>query len=99
MTVTVTLREHIAKLEAEEAQKPPAQRRSVPTLSELAEAAGITRQGMYNIAGGNIKMVNLEILSAVINEFRRRGFSADVSDLLTAYPQSLVSSEGVDEST
>lgn len=93
VTVRITLKEHLAKLEAAEALNPPGQRRSVPSLSELAEAVGITRQGMYNIAGGNIKMINLEILSELINEFRRRGFSADVSDLLTAYPESLVDND------
>lgn len=93
MTVVITIKEHLARLEAQETQRPPNQRRPVPSMAELAEAAGITRQGMYNFASGSVKMVNLEILSAVINELLRRGFPADVSDLLTAYPASTIADE------
>lgn len=86
VAVIITLKEFITRLEAQEAAKPPRDRRAVPTIPELAEAADITRQGMYNFASGKIKMMNLDILSAVINEFRRRGFEVDVADLLTAFP-------------
>jgi DNA-binding Xre family transcriptional regulator len=86
VSVVVTLKDYLKKLEAAETEKAPALRRNVPTIPELAAAAGVQRQTMYNIAGNNIKMVNLETLSAIMSELRRRGFEVEVSDLLKAYP-------------
>lgn len=86
VSVQITLREHLAHLEASEASKWPNQRKEVPGIPDLAAAAGVSRQAMYNIASRQVKMINLEILSAIINELRRRGFATEVSDLLTAYP-------------
>lgn len=86
VSVQVSLREYLIQLEASESIKPPHERRAVPSLPSLAAAAGFTRQGLYNLAGGNIKMLNLEVLSKVMNELRRHGFPVEVSHLLTAYP-------------
>lgn len=77
-------------LEAEGGRRPPSQRRPVLDLPELAEAIGFSRQGMYNFAGGDLKMVNLSTLSAIINELRGRGFPTDVGDILVAYPSDTV---------
>lgn len=90
VAVIITLKEHLAQLEAEEARRPPRERRPVPTLSELAEAVKISRQGMYNFASGDVRLVNRDLLAAIINELRAKGFPTDVADLLTAYPASAV---------
>lgn len=90
VAVIITLKEHLAQLEAEESRRPPRDRRQVPTLSELAEAVSISRQGMYNFASGDVRLVNRELLAAIINELRAKGFPTDVSDLLKAYPASTV---------
>jgi hypothetical protein len=90
VAVIITLREHLAQLEAQEAQRPPKHRRHVPTLTELAEAINLSRQGMYNFASGDVKLVNRELLAAIINELRARGFATDVTDLLKAFPASAV---------
>lgn len=91
VSVQITLREHLAYLEAAEASKWPNQRKEVPGIPDLAAAAGVSRQAMYNIASRQVKMINLEILSAIINELRRRGFDTEIADLLTAYPVEAVS--------
>lgn len=90
MTVVITLREHLDALQAEENRKPPSERRPVPSIPELADAVNLSRQGMYNFASGEVKLVNRELLSDIINVLQQRGFATDVSDLLKAYPQSKV---------
>jgi DNA-binding Xre family transcriptional regulator len=90
VAVIITLKEHLARLEAEETKRAPAHRRHVPTVPELAEAVNISRQGMYNFATGDVKLVNRELLAAIINELQARGFPTEVGDLLKAYPASAV---------
>lgn len=88
--VVMSLRKHLATLEAIEYAKPPLQRRHVPTLAELADVSGITRQGFYAFAKEGAQLVNLNILSVVIAELRRHGFETEVGDLLVIYPANLV---------
>ena len=76
----------LKRLEAEESLKPALQRREVPSIPALAIVAGVHRGTMYNLVKGNVKQVNLEILSVIFNELRRRGFDVKVSDILIAHP-------------
>jgi hypothetical protein len=80
--LVVTLGSYLSYIKSEELAKAESQRRSVPTIGELAEAAGIHRVTMQNLVSGDVKRVNFETLSAVVNELRRRGFNPRVSDLL-----------------
>ena len=93
MRVVVTLKEHLTNLESAENRKPPALRRHVPTIGELAKATSLTRQGLYRFADSDAKMVNLSVLSAVISELRRLGFSTELTDILTPYPGDIEASE------
>ena len=86
IVLKVSIREHLALLEVEGFKLPPAERREIPTMAELAAAAGMTTQGLYNISSPSIKKVNIAVLSTVINELRRRGFEVEVGDLLREYP-------------
>lgn len=90
MTVIMSLKKHLADLEAAEYAKPPTQRRAVPSMAELAAAVGVSRQGIYTFAKEDSQLVNLKTLSAVISELRRQGFPTDVKDLLIAHPSELV---------
>jgi len=40
---------------------------------------------MYNLVNGQVKLVNLEKLSAIISELQRRGFDAQLTDMLTTF--------------
>ncbi|MDQ4079022.1 MAG: helix-turn-helix transcriptional regulator [Chloroflexota bacterium] len=87
VSIHVALADYLRKLELSELDKPRGQRRTVPTITELAEAAGISRVAMSNLANDNLQSVNLKTLSVALNELRRRGFDAQLTDLLTTYPQ------------
>ena len=86
MVIQLAIEPLLKRLEAEEALKPASQRREVPNIPALAAVAGVHRGTMFNIVKGNVKQVNLEILSVIFNELRRRGFDVKVSDLLIAHP-------------
>ena len=87
MSVHVILGEYLRRLELEELGKPPAQRRTIPTITELAAVVGISRVAMSNLANDNMKLVNLKTLAAVLTELRRRNFDTELSDLLAAHPR------------
>lgn len=90
IVIRITLTEYLDTLRANEGQKPPNQRKEVPNISQLVDATGIGRTTLYNVAANKFKSVKLDVLEAVINDLRRRGFSASVSDVIRQYPASEV---------
>jgi DNA-binding Xre family transcriptional regulator len=78
----VTLRSFLARLEDEERFKPEAQRRTVPSVTELAKEVGLSRVQMQRVVGGDITSLKLSVGGGVIKALRERGFSADVNDIL-----------------
>lgn len=94
VTLMVTLQQYLSRLEMLEAARPDgSERRKVPSLPELAEAAGISRQAMYNIASHEVRRVNLDILGSVLGELRLRGFEVSISDLLGEVPREFAGSQ------
>jgi hypothetical protein len=86
VTVRVALDHYLASLEASETAKLPEKRRQVPSVAELAKAAGINRATLYNLIGNKTRSVNLDVLGAVVSELRQRGFEVDISDVIRIYP-------------
>lgn len=82
MDVIVTLNSYLDRLSEIESTKPKDDRRSVPSVSELAKVAGIGRSGLTRIANNQISSLNRKVLGSVITELRRRGFDTQVSDIL-----------------
>lgn len=72
---TVDLAGYLKHLSEQEQGKLPNERRPVPTLSHLAEVAGISRQAMSDFANGKTQLANLTVLYQVIIELRRWGFT------------------------
>jgi transcriptional regulator with XRE-family HTH domain len=81
MAIRVILKAYLDKLRGEEGRKPEGERREVPTIKELAEAVGVSRTWLSQLANGRERMVNLDILGDVAEELRRRGFAVEVGDL------------------
>jgi hypothetical protein len=82
----VVLKSYLDGLEAIERSKPDTQRRKVPTIGELAAELGIHRVTLSNVVNGNIAQLNLELGGRIITAMRRRGFAADVTDLIAYRP-------------
>lgn len=82
----VKLSGYLEGLENLERSKPEGQRRDVPSMKELAEAAGIHPVTMSKLVTGKINSLNFGTGAAIIGELRRRGFNTDVADILAYRP-------------
>jgi DNA-binding Xre family transcriptional regulator len=76
------LKSYLGDLEAAEAAKPVTLRRHVPTLTELAAAAGIHKVTMSKMVQGRIRSLNFDVGQKIVAELRRCGFNTQPGDLL-----------------
>ena len=76
------LKGYLAELEAAEAAKPEGERRDVPTLTDLARAAGVHKVTMSKLVQGRIRSLSFDIGGAIVAELRQRGFDTQPGDLL-----------------
>lgn len=83
----IRLGEYLAGLEGLERSRPAAERRNVPTMRELAEAARINPVSMSRLARGRIRSLNFDIGAAILDELNRRGFPATPNDILAYVPK------------
>lgn len=78
----VKLKSYLAKLEDEERFKSVGERRVVPTITDLAKEAGVSRVQMQRVVSGDIQSLKLTVGGSIIKILRQRGFDADVNDIL-----------------
>ena len=65
-----------------ESAKPKGEQRPVPTLSEIAQDIGLSRNAMSNISTNTLRQLTLKTGGKIIAAVRRRGFPMEVSDLV-----------------
>ncbi len=82
----VTLKGYLAGLKDLEKLRAEGEQRDVPSLTDLARAAGIHPMTISRWVGGGIQATNHETIAAIIAEMRRRGFNTEVSDILAYQP-------------
>ncbi len=85
--VQVVLKEYLMRLKVAQYDRPKKIRREVPTLIELAKAAGVTRQTMSRFVNNETLSINREIFTNIILELRRYGFDPKVGHLLVIEEQ------------
>lgn len=85
----VTIAEHLGRLQAQESKRPPAIRRTVPNMTDLARAVGVSRATLYNFDNGRTRKINIDVLTEIINYLNQCGLDTDIPDLLTLYPAEL----------
>lgn len=81
-TMYINLGPYLEKLETLERTKPEGQRRDVPTMRELARAAGVNPVSLSRLVTGKVQSLNLAIGAAILDELNKRGFSAGPADIL-----------------
>ena len=86
MLIKVVLKEYLDDLRAQEQHKPVHRRRVLPTISELAEAAQVSKPAVNDLLNNANRGINREILGQAIQLLRGRGFQVDVSDLVVYLP-------------
>lgn len=82
----ITFAGYLEELRAQERQKPPGQRREVPTLADLAPIVDLHPVTFTNVANGKIKLLNLEVARRALDELWRRGFRPQLTDFLKYVP-------------
>ncbi len=83
LVLKVTIKEYLEKLQAFEAGKPGWQRRTIPTISQLSEDLGISRDGLSRLFNNRRVRVNLQHLAEVVAELRRYGWETQLADILS----------------
>lgn len=86
--VYIRLDSYLRKLRFTEARQQKSSRRKVPTVKELSVVAGIHPSSLSRISRGEVKSLNLEVLSAILSEMWRRGFRTKLTDILDFNPPS-----------
>lgn len=78
----VTLKSYLERLRELEGARPEGQRRSVPSIRELAREIEVNPATLSNVVNNHTELLNLEMGSRIIRALRRRGFDTGVSDIL-----------------
>lgn len=81
MTLRVVLKEYLLRLQVAEFDKPLDQRRTIPTIADIARVAGVSRAAMSYLASGKANCANLTNLAAAIEVLRIKGFETEMMDL------------------
>lgn len=71
----------LERLTAQEMIKPKEQRREVPSVPELAKAAGLAPKNMRRILNNGTEAINRRAIATVVRELRARGFRVHFDDI------------------
>jgi DNA-binding Xre family transcriptional regulator len=82
----IRLGSYLAETEELERRKPEGQRRPVPTITELASAAGVNKATVSRLLSGETGALNLDMGRAIFDELYRRGFQPSPGDLIAYRP-------------
>jgi hypothetical protein len=89
----VSFGKYLIELEEEQKDKPFAHRRQIPTIAAIVESirarhpeSKLHNVTVYNLASGNIKLLNLDTAQLLLDELWYMGFKPSVSDFITYKP-------------
>lgn len=82
MPVKVVVMEYIDKLKGQERKKPVHERRPIPTVEEMAKAAGISKTGFIDFAHNRTKGINRDLIDSVITQLRACGYDTQLTDVI-----------------
>lgn len=81
--IEIRLKDYLKIEEAHDLQKPKTERRDVPSITELAEASGLSLVAFSRMINAKTpRLLNMGALALTIQELRRRGFHANIGNLL-----------------
>jgi DNA-binding Xre family transcriptional regulator len=82
----IVLKQYLERIDKEEREKPPSQRRRVPSIRELAKAVDMHEVNLSRLANDRVSDLRLSTAAKIIGTMRQYGFSMDVSDFLVYTP-------------
>ncbi len=85
LQLNLSLNSYLLRLRAAELEKPVSKRLRVPTITDFAKDAGVSRATMHRLttSSDGVVRVNLKIMSSVLMTLHRAGFVPTVNDLWT----------------
>lgn len=83
LELNLSLNSYLLRLKASELEKPASKRRRVPTITDFAKNAQVSRATMHRLttSSDSVIRVNLKIMSSVLTTLNEAGFTPNVSDL------------------
>lgn len=82
MRLKVNIKPYLETLKLNERHKPEGEKLKVPSITELAEVAGLHRNSYRRLAQDQTSEVNKDAVAKTIAELRRRGFNTEINDIL-----------------
>jgi hypothetical protein len=89
----VSLGKYLTELEEKQKALPLAHRRQIPTIAAIVKSIRVRHPEsklhsvtVYNLAKGNIKLLNLDTAQLLLDELWYMGFKPSASDFLTYEP-------------
>jgi pentatricopeptide repeat protein len=82
----ITFGAYLDGLKVAEKQKPPEQRKPIPTIKELADVVGVHQVTLTNIVTGHIDRLSIDTARKVMDEMWRRGFRPEITDFIKYVP-------------
>lgn len=77
---------YLQQLTKAELAKPIAERRDVPTMTQIAEGIGVNKNTISRMVRGKTKSMNLDTCTKIIDELRRYGFETQLTDVIDYQP-------------
>ena len=81
--VAITFKSYLVRLSELERAKPKSERKKVPTITRIAELAGISRVTGSRIMHGHVKSLSLRKLCAILDVMNSLGFETKLTDVLS----------------
>jgi hypothetical protein len=81
-TMVITFKRYLDDLELIERRKREEEQRDIPTLEEVAAAAGVHPVTLSKIVNNQVKRLSLDIPARIISFMRERGFSMQTTDFI-----------------
>ena len=82
----IQLGPYLETLQTIERTKPHSEQRKVPTMKELAQAAGINPVSLSRLVTGKIGSLNFKIGASILDDLNQRGFPTTPNDILAYHP-------------
>jgi AraC-like DNA-binding protein len=73
---------YLEELKAAQDALPAKERRKVPTMTELAREAGISKTNFSKLVRGKVRAIRFSVGRSLLDSFHRRGFATTPADLL-----------------
>lgn len=84
--IQTVLKDTLRRFELEELSKPKQDQKPVPTITDIAEKTGYSRNAISNLANDNRTLVDLAMVGAIVTHLVAGGFTVGIQDIFQIVP-------------